>query len=149
MSTEKPNALWYLATPYDACPEGHEAAYHRAARALLELTTRGVAVFCPITHYHQMGKILRRQGSGLADALNFWLLLDRPFMERCSGMLLLMQPGWQESQGIAAERDFFSEESKPVVVLPDPIFNTYATREEREAAWQEHIAMIQLLEKQF
>lgn len=100
--------LWYLATPYSASPDGMDVAHGRAVLALGELLKRGVKVFCPITHGHHAGSMLPRDH-------DFWMDVDRPFMDRCDGLLVLQQPGWASSRGIAEEIATFRRAGKPVV----------------------------------
>ena len=49
---------------------------------------------------------------------DFWLGVDGHMMARCDGLAVVMMPGWQESKGIAIERDTFELAGKPIVYYP-------------------------------
>lgn len=105
--------MWYIATPYQACPDGKGVAYYRAVDVLRELTRRNVVAFCPIAHNHEAG-------AGLSEEHEFWMGVDRPFMDRCDGLLVMKQPGWGESRGISEEIDTFQAAGKLVMYGYDP-----------------------------
>lgn len=117
--------LWYLATPYAACPDGLDVANARAEDALAALLRRGIKAFCPITHGHGAGKL------GLPRTHEFWMDVDRPFMDRCDGIVLLRQPGWSRSEGMAYEAARFTRQGKPVVWTDDPCNPLYCTNPHR------------------
>lgn len=121
--------LWYVATPYAACPTGKVDGYHRAAEALAELQRRGVHAFSPIAHNHTAGL-------SLPQTHEFWMAVDRVFMDRCDGLLVMRQPGWKESKGVTEEVQIFSKAGKPVQFASDP--NLWALGEQvRAEAWDD------------
>lgn len=105
--------LWYVATPYTACPDGLERGHTRAYLALRALLERGVRAFCPIAHTHAAGHPLSQDHE-------FWMAVDRPFMDRCDGLLVLRQPGWKESRGVTEEIQTFAKAGKPIHFSDDP-----------------------------
>lgn len=118
--------LWYIATPYSAAPDGKEVAHRLAYMALRELWRRGVRAFCPIAHSHSAGLDLPQDHE-------FWMTVDRPFMDRCDGLLVFRHAGWKESRGVTEEIQTFSRAGKPVEFVYDP--NRWGDRNEKEAGW--------------
>jgi nucleoside 2-deoxyribosyltransferase len=108
----RPRFMWYLATPYAAFPPGPEKAHRLAVDVLAALMRRGFCVFSPIAHNHAAGRDMGRDH-------DYWMSVDRPFMERCNGMLWLSAPGAASSRGMAYERAYFEAQGRPVYVLSD------------------------------
>lgn len=142
--------LWYLATPYAACPHGIEVAYDRAVRAAAELRARGVHVFCPIEHNHQSAMLMRRGSravsfDAMGDKLNhdFWMAVDRLFMDRCDGLLVMRQPGWDKSTRVREEIETFRRASKVIVYHDDPVFSYVGTLP-LQRRWEGIVASLRL-----
>lgn len=108
--------IWYLASPYTKCPLGQEAAFSVAARAAAKLMEAGLIVYSPIAHSHPVAT------HGNLDALDgaFWLRQNQPMMEKMDGLIVLKLPGWEESEGVQIEIDFFRRNEKPVVFAEVP-----------------------------
>lgn len=107
------HGFWYLATPYTRYPRGIAAAARDAALVTAGLMRLGIAVFSPIVHTHGVAI------EGGLDALDvdFWLKVDRPFMQAASGLIVAKLDGWTESVGIAHEVEVFGREGKPIEYL--------------------------------
>lgn len=103
-------SFWYLATPYDAHPGGHELAAEQAAQQAAFLLANNIAIFSPITHTHSISKHVDKPHS-------FWMDLDRNFMRTAKGLIVCALPGYLESKGIAQEVDYFTKAKKPVVFM--------------------------------
>jgi hypothetical protein len=95
--------LLYLATPYSKYEEGLEAAFKMACDNAAFLLERGVPVFSPIAHTHSIAKSTR------VDPRDheFWLDFDWPILTKCSGLIVVKAPGWEESLGIKKEIEHF------------------------------------------
>jgi hypothetical protein len=106
-------SFWYLATSYTKHPGGLEAAYEMAVAATAVLMDAGIRVFSPIVHSHPVSKIIRGTDVG------FWLKADAPMMDAAHGMIILRDGNWGDSNGIAKERNRFTEACKPIVYM-DP-----------------------------
>ena len=90
----------YLATPYThPDPNVRENRFYRASECANRLMQEGYNVYSPITHGHLIGAI-----GGLPGDFDFWqehcLSFIRHWADR---VIVLVQPGWQESKGVAAE----------------------------------------------
>ncbi|MFN9743864.1 MAG: DUF1937 family protein [Acidobacteriota bacterium] len=112
--------IWYLASPYTKCPLGQEAAFSVAARAAAKLMEAGLIVYSPIAHSHPVAT------HGNLDALDgaFWLRQNQPMMEKMDGLIVLKLPGWEESEGVQIEIDFFQYNKRPVLFAsPKMVFS--------------------------
>lgn len=103
--------LCYLATPYSKYADGLEAAFQLACRHAALLIRNGIPVFSPIAHSHPIAL-----GGGL-DPLShdIWLAADRPLMEACDVLVVVMAEGWEDSFGVRHEIDVFSRAGKRIV----------------------------------
>lgn len=101
-------AFHYLATPYEAYPYGKQNAFHAACKAAAALTNVGVAVYCPIAHFHPIARFMEDRPS------EFWVALQQPFMEAARALIVVQLEGWENSNGVARERAAFEKMRKPV-----------------------------------
>jgi hypothetical protein len=110
--------MWYLAHPYTA---PHSADIRKnvinANKIAAQLISKGIIVFSPIsmTHYIHLQGVL--EGYWEYEEQNLWYEFDEHFMEKCDGIILAGD--WQNSKGCKAEKNWFLERIKPVVVLED------------------------------
>lgn len=107
----------YLATPYTKYPFGHEQAYKDACMAAAAITSYGVRVYCPIVHWHPIAKLMPPQ------PVRFWLNLQKPFMAMAHDLIVVQMPGWEESDGMAFERQYFTNAGKPIAYMPWPLYS--------------------------
>jgi hypothetical protein len=107
----------YFATPYRSFPDGPERAAAEAARLAGELMVEGVRLFAPIPYGHA---ICRQCPDMDPNDQEFWDEHNTPEMEDCEAIVVAMMPGWENSAGIAGERDFFNDAGRPVHFL-DPV----------------------------
>ena len=74
----------------------------------------GHIVCSPITHSAPLER------AGLELTQHDWLAFNEPFMELATRMLWLKIDGWQDSQGLTWEIEFFRHLKKPVTgLIPD------------------------------
>jgi len=109
------SGFWYVGTAYSKYREGIEAAYLYARDVGDVLQRAGLKVFVPIISSHE---------DAVAAGINprdhdFWMAVDRPWMERAHGLIVIGMDGWDESLGIIAERAYFGAADKPIMFL-DP-----------------------------
>lgn len=91
--------LVYLATPFvHADPKVMEKRFAVVTRFAADMMIDGVHVFSPITHCYPMAK-----ERGLPRGYDFWSDYDRKMLMRCSKMIVLMQEGWEKSEGVTRE----------------------------------------------
>lgn len=106
------NGFLYLATPYTNYPDGHQAAFDIACLIAADLMASGVNVLSPIAHSHPIAM----QGIDNVDH-EFWMNVDRPFMDAARGLIVAKIPGWQVSRGVTEEIAHFVKSGKPIVYL--------------------------------
>lgn len=107
-------ALHYLATPYTAYPYGLENAFLAACRAAACLTDSGVPVYSPVAHWHPISLFMENKPP------EFWIELNRPYMQTALSLIIVQLPGWDRSAGIFHERTLFEQMNKPVKFLGWP-----------------------------
>lgn len=106
-------SFWYLATPYSRHPEGLLGAFRQACEQSALLLKAGVPIFCPIAHSHAIA-----QWSDIDPRLHdFWLAVDKPFMDAAKGLIVCRLDSWESSKGVAAEIEAFKAAKKPVVYM--------------------------------
>ena len=105
----------YLASPYShPVPTVRRRRFKAVCRAAAVMLKKGLMVYSPIVHSVPIA------ACGL-DAMDhdFWMHVDRPFLDWCSSVTVLMLPGWDVSKGVAAEIKIATTAGKPVSYL-DP-----------------------------
>lgn len=104
----------YTAGPYRAPHIWGVVQNIRAAEAVaVELWRMGIAALCP----HKNTALLdgATGGAGFGDAA-VWLEGDLEMLRRCD--LIVMVPGWEQSQGAKAEREEAKARGIPVMYWP-------------------------------
>ena len=102
----------YLASPYSHDNSAvRELRFKLACRAAAQLMQSGFHVFSPIAHAHPIAEF------GLPKGWGFRKKYDREFVDWCNECAVLCIDGWQESTGVQAEIDLFSQQGKPVVYI--------------------------------
>lgn len=102
--------LWYLASPYSKFYFGIESAAQMICKIAGKLIRSGESVFSPIAHSHIIAHV-----SGI-DPLDhdFWMECDKAYMHHCTGLIVVMMPGWTKSKGMRMEIDAFKKAGKPI-----------------------------------
>lgn len=119
----------YVGTPYTLYEGGHELAHIHAASATAMAVRRGLCVYSPITHGHPLSV----HGGLPLDNHEFWDKINRPFMDLCSGLLVIKMPGWQYSKGLGHEIDVFHDAGKPIGYMAWPDDSISGLKALREA----------------
>jgi hypothetical protein len=107
--------LTYLASPYRKYPHGLPLAARHVAKIAGRLMIQGIGVFSPIAHSH----MLAIYGGILPTANEIWVEFDKRFMLMCDALVVAKMDGWEQSDGIKEEIEFFKEVGKPIFYL-DP-----------------------------
>lgn|GEM_PF-4650121 len=89
---------------YLACPFSHPdrrirfKRYRQCCEVTAALMRLGVLVFSPLAH-----SVMVHEKYRLPDEWEFWRRIDFAFLDRCTELLVLTLPGWEESVGVQAE----------------------------------------------
>ena len=102
--------LYYVASPYSKYTGGVEEAFREAARYTAALMERNLPVYSPIVHSHALCSVTD------LDPLNhkFWMEVDKPIADLCSGLIVACMSGWDESIGVHMEIEWFNAAYKPI-----------------------------------
>lgn len=107
-------SYWYVGSPYSKYEKGFDAACEDVALACVPLIQTGMLIHCPITHLHPIAKL------GIIDPLDddVWRKLNRPYLDDAVGLIVVMMPGWRESNGLTHEIRVAMMAGKPIMYLP-------------------------------
>jgi hypothetical protein len=110
--------LIYLASPYSKYPYGKDNAFAEVARQAADLMKRGYDVFCPIAHSHPIETVACAAGDwDEVETGKFWLKQDFAVLRHCTELVVYAMPGWDVSEGVAAEIAFAKGIGIPVSYL--------------------------------
>jgi hypothetical protein len=99
----------YLASPYSSNdPAIRQERFEAVCRIAARLLRQGRTVYSPIAYGHAICAY------GVPGDWRFWQRHDRPFLEACDEVVVLMLDGWQDSLGVQAEIALAREMGKPV-----------------------------------
>lgn len=105
---------------YLACPYSHpdlkvrEMRFHASNRAAAKLMQAGEMIYAPISHTHPIAV-----DGDLPRGWDFWERYDRAVLSCCHKLVVLQEPGWQQSTGVQAEIKIAGELGIPVEFM-DP-----------------------------
>ena len=119
----------YLSTPYthqsksreiglskpdssEKSKEIEEQRYQIVTEVAAKLSQIGFTPISPITQSHPMAR-----DHGLSKDFNFWAEHDFTLISRSDIVMVLMQKGWQQSDGISQEVDFAKQHKIPVLYI--------------------------------
>lgn len=101
----------YLASPYShSDPAVMEERFDAACKAAGYLMTQGHHVFSPIAQCHPIAM----RTPGMPTDWQFWKAYDEQVIAACDELWVLMLDGWQESRGVAAEKEIAFRLGKPI-----------------------------------
>jgi len=104
--------IFYLGSPYSHDDLGVREERHRyVCQAAARLFERGIYTYSPIAHTVAINEL-----GGLNEAaFEFWRAFDLGMVDRLTGLMVLMLPGWRESVGLTAELTHARATGKPVL----------------------------------
>lgn len=117
--------FYYLCTPFAAHPLGIHHGFMDAASLLGELLKRGYHVFSPIAHCYPASI-----QASLPETHDFWIPLDKKYIDRCDALLVALMPNWSRSKGIGMEIEHAEAAGKPVYYLDLRNFMAFTNRED-------------------
>ncbi|CAH7418700.1 conserved hypothetical protein [Vibrio chagasii] len=82
---------------------------------LKDMIVSGGTVYSPIAHWHQMSK-----EHGLPNEYAFFQRVDRAFIDKSDGVVVLKMPHWEKSEGITDEINYAESLGLPVEYLDCP-----------------------------
>lgn len=106
----------YLAVPYS-----HPDPDVRADRAAMadcvaaQLFCAGNIVYSPISGWHGVATKHR-----LPTDWDTWQRHDESFLDWCDEVTVICAPGWEESTGVTAERQYAEKRGKPISFVNPP-----------------------------
>ena len=108
-----PNKVLYLACPYSHKSRAvRERRFRAATKAAASLISQGNIVYSPITMTHPIDVELAGRTNSMGS--DYWVTFDKAFMDFCSEIVVLRLSGWDQSQGVSREVDYFKMQGKPV-----------------------------------
>lgn len=121
----------YLAAPYS-----HQNAAIQLSRveqiniAAMTLVEAGFAVFSPISHSHPIASTR----PSTKDDHKMWLEQDDEFMSWADALVILTLPGYEESEGVKYEKEWFALQGLPITYMSmEAVYTLERTlRNERE-----------------
>jgi hypothetical protein len=110
------NSLAYIASPYTRFSGGMANAFLDIARISARLRTAGIFAYSPIVHLHPIAIF------GELDQLDLsiWVPHNHVMMERCDCLIVAHMEGWDTSDGVKSEIEYFKKMDKPIFDL-DPV----------------------------
>ncbi len=109
----RPDSFIYLASPYTIETIWLRCLrYVQAVDATRYILQKGFPVYSPIVHWHEASIHYE-----IPMDVTYWSIFNKPFMDACSQMWVLMLDGWNESKGIEEETEYARFLDKPVRFL--------------------------------
>ena len=102
--------IYYLAQPYSKDPE---KSFTRAIVYTNAIISTGKFVFSPVLHTHNYHKWLVDEG--INNPVDLYYKWDLVIMAEFKEVTLVLCPGWTESKGCLAERDFAALHDIPII----------------------------------
>jgi hypothetical protein len=109
----------YLACPYtDPDPAVRQVRFEVATAVAADLVRRGRIVYSPITMTHPIDAMLAGDSNTLGS--DYWVAFDEAFMEICSEMVVIKLDGWNDSEGVQREINYFTARKKVITYIAPP-----------------------------
>ncbi|RAM63166.1 hypothetical protein RB25_20845 [Herbaspirillum rubrisubalbicans] len=103
-----------------ACPYGHsdkvvvEHRFQVSNAVAANIVSAGATVFSQVSMSHPINAHL--VGLDKAAVGQLWAPVDAVFMEAMEELIVIDEPGWKESSGVAREIQFFKERGRRVSI---------------------------------
>lgn len=107
----------YVASPYSHPDEAvRQMRFEAVCLYCGMLMQDGCHVYSPIAHSHPMASLCN-----LPTDWAYWQELDEKMIRMCDAVYVLHLPGWEESQGIAAEIAIAKRLGKMITHIPEGV----------------------------
>lgn len=123
--------LIYIASPYsvvnkeeldkETIRDIHHSRYVCVTDYAAHLASQRRLFYAPITMTHPLIDF------GAPEEWDYWIDLDRPFMQMCNVLHVLMLDDWEKSKGVAVEIDSFLSRGLPVYYINKNTYEEYAS----------------------
>jgi hypothetical protein len=110
------NSLGYLASPFSRYGGGHHLAFKEIARISARFRCAGLFTYSPIAHLFPLSVYGELDPMDLA----LWAPHNHVMMERCDCLIVAHMEGWDASDGVKSEIEYFKKMDKPIFDL-DPV----------------------------
>jgi hypothetical protein len=101
-----------------ACPYGHadklvvEQRFEQSNKVAAQIVRAGAIVFSQVSMSHPINQHLTELDKNGISKL--WAPIDQVFMEAMDELVVIDEPGWKESAGVAREIEFFRSRNRRV-----------------------------------
>ena len=113
------HSVVYLACPYtDPDPAVRRQRFEVATAVAADLIRAGRIVYSPITMTHPIDMLLAGESNTLGS--EYWVAFDEAFMEMCSEIVVIRLYGWDRSNGVRREVEFFTSRKIPIQYMDPP-----------------------------
>lgn len=100
----------YLASPYSGTEQEQDHRCALVEMAAVKLFDKGIAIFSPIAHCHNMAKTHRLPGT-----FDFWQWYNKIMITQSNCFAILNVQGWSRSTGVWNEFNIAKGIGKPIV----------------------------------
>ena len=107
----------YLGSPYsDERTAVQRTRYLQAAEVTAKLLMKGIHVYSPIVHCHELAVRFTLPGD-----FAFWKKYNLAMLSKASGLAILELPGWETSRGLSEEIRYANSNSIPLQRIEYPL----------------------------
>ena len=104
-------AYIYLGSPYsDKSKLVQHTRYLQVSKVVADMLCKGVHVYSPIVHCHELAKRFRMPGD-----FDFWQGYNYAMLEQASHFHVLELDGWNDSKGLKSEIKFALRKAIPII----------------------------------
>lgn len=113
------DSYWYVALPYsDPNPAVMTMRYMKALKTVAFFINNDFPVYCPISHWHPVAV-----EHDLPRGYSFWKKMDKIFIGKASGIIVLMLDGWKDSVGVTDEIEIGKANKLPIMYITEDYLN--------------------------
>jgi hypothetical protein len=107
--------FWYLALPYsDPDTQVMTSRYIKGLEVVARFINHGFPVYCAVVHWRNVAV-----EHNLPHGYEFWKKMDRLFISKSDGIVVLQLPGWRESIGVTDEIEIAKSLKLPIMYISE------------------------------